>query len=83
MFKVTPNGINRLDIQLSGKLNAEDMKIALDELVGKSKHLIETKKQKQKPGCRMSAETAQALKRGAAASNMFVCVRVCLWLNDI
>lgn len=39
MFKVTPNGINRLDIQLSGKLNAEEMKIALDELVAKSKHI--------------------------------------------
>jgi hypothetical protein len=37
MFKVIPNGINRLDIELSGKLNAEDMKIALDELVIKSK----------------------------------------------
>ena len=32
MFKVIPNGINRLDIELSGKLNAEDKKIALDEL---------------------------------------------------
>ena len=39
MFKVTPKGINRLDIQLSGKLNAEDMKIALDELVSKSKNI--------------------------------------------
>jgi len=39
MFKVTPNGINRLNIQLSGKLNAEEMKIALDELVDKSKHI--------------------------------------------
>jgi hypothetical protein len=39
MFKVTPNGINRLDIQLSGKLNAEEMKIALDQLVDKSKHI--------------------------------------------
>jgi hypothetical protein len=39
MFKVTPNGINRLDIQLSGKLDAEEMKIALDELVDKSKHI--------------------------------------------
>jgi hypothetical protein len=26
MFKVIPNGINRLDIDMSGKLNAEDMK---------------------------------------------------------
>ena len=36
MFKVIPNGINRLDIEMSGKLNSEDMKIALDELVSKS-----------------------------------------------
>ena len=35
MFKVIPNSINRLDIEMSGKLNAEDMKIALDELVRK------------------------------------------------
>ena len=39
MFKVTPNGIDRLDIQLSGKLNAAEMKIALDEFVDKSKHI--------------------------------------------
>ena len=39
MFKVIPNGINRLDIEMSGKLNAEDMKIALDELVIKSKNI--------------------------------------------
>lgn len=39
MFKVTPNGKNRLDIELSGKLNTEDMKIALDELVSKSKDI--------------------------------------------
>ena len=32
MFKVMPNGKNRLDIELSGKLDVEDMKIALDEL---------------------------------------------------
>jgi hypothetical protein len=36
MFKVTPNGKNRLDIQLSGKLNSEEMTVALDELVSKS-----------------------------------------------
>ena len=35
MFKVTKNGVNRLDIELSGKLDAEEMKIALDELVSK------------------------------------------------
>ena len=39
MFKVTANGINRLDIEMSGKLNAEDMKIALDELVSKSQDI--------------------------------------------
>ena len=39
MFKVTPNGIDRLDIELSGKLNAAEMRIALDELVSKSKNI--------------------------------------------
>ena len=36
MFKVTQNGKNRLDIELSGKLNSEEMTVALDELVSKS-----------------------------------------------
>lgn len=36
MFKVTQNGENRLDIELSGKLNSEEMAVALDELVSKS-----------------------------------------------
>jgi len=39
MFKIIPKGLNRLDIEMSGKLNAEDMKIALDELVSKSKNI--------------------------------------------
>ena len=39
MFNIIPNGINRLDIELSGKLNTEEMKIALDELVSKSKDI--------------------------------------------
>ena len=39
MFKVTPNGKNRLGIELSGKLNTEDMKVALDELVSKSENI--------------------------------------------
>jgi len=39
MFKVTANGTNRLDIELSGKLNADEMKIALDDLVNKSKDI--------------------------------------------
>lgn len=33
MFEVSPNGSDRLDIALSGKLNSEDMKTALDALV--------------------------------------------------
>lgn len=37
MFKVTRKGTNRLDIELSGKLNSEEMRVALDELVDKSK----------------------------------------------
>jgi SpoIIAA-like len=43
MFKVMSNGVNRLDIELSGKLNSEDMKIALDELVSKSKNIAKGK----------------------------------------
>ena len=36
MFKITQNGKNRLDIELSGKLNTEEVKTALDELESKS-----------------------------------------------
>ena len=39
MYKVILNGINRLDIEMSGKLNSEEMKIALDELANKSKDI--------------------------------------------
>ena len=39
MFKVIPNGTDRLDIEMSGKLNAEEMKAALDELVSKSNEI--------------------------------------------
>ncbi len=39
MFKVILNGINRLDFELSGKLNTEEMKLALDELESKSKDI--------------------------------------------
>jgi len=39
MFKVTENGTNRLDIEMSGKLDAESMKVALDELVRKSENI--------------------------------------------
>ena len=33
MFKVIENGTNRLDIEMSGKLDAESMKVALEEVV--------------------------------------------------
>ena len=36
MFEITPNGPNRLDIEFSGKLDAEEMKVALDDLISKS-----------------------------------------------
>ena len=39
MFKVTANGINRLDIELSGKLDAEEMKIALNEFIKKAENI--------------------------------------------
>lgn len=39
MFKVVKNGLNRIDIEMSGKLNAEEMKTALDELVSKSENI--------------------------------------------
>jgi len=39
MFKVIQNGMNRLDIEMSGKLDAEQMKTALDELVSKSENI--------------------------------------------
>ena len=39
MFKVIQNGTDRLDIELSGKLNTEEMKVALDELANKSKDI--------------------------------------------
>ncbi len=39
MFKVVENGTNRLDIELSGKLDEESMKVALDELVSKSENI--------------------------------------------
>ncbi len=39
MFKVIQNGINRLDIEMSGKLDSEQMKAALDELVIKSENI--------------------------------------------
>ncbi|MCK9276362.1 MAG: STAS/SEC14 domain-containing protein [Syntrophales bacterium] len=39
MFNIERTGLNRLDIQLSGKLDTEEMKIALDELVNKSEKI--------------------------------------------
>ncbi len=39
MFKVIQNGTNRLDIEMSGKLDAESMKTALEELVSKSESI--------------------------------------------
>jgi hypothetical protein len=39
MFEVRQNGENRLDIKMSGKLNADEMRIALDELVEEAKNI--------------------------------------------
>ena len=39
MFKVNQNRENRLDIELSGKLDGEEMKIALNEIKIKSKNI--------------------------------------------
>jgi hypothetical protein len=39
MFKITLNGINRLDIEMSGRLDADGMKAALDELTAKSQYI--------------------------------------------
>ncbi len=39
MFKVIESGTNRLDIEMSGKLDAESMTVALDELVSKSENI--------------------------------------------
>lgn len=39
MFTVIRSGTNRLDITMSGKLNSEEMKKALDELVIKSENI--------------------------------------------
>ncbi|MEO8165515.1 MAG: STAS/SEC14 domain-containing protein, partial [Betaproteobacteria bacterium] len=37
MFNVTPNGPDRVDIEIRGKLNADEMKRALDDLSSKTK----------------------------------------------
>ena len=43
MFKVSQVGSDRLDISMSGKLNSEEMKQALDELVNKSRDIHDGK----------------------------------------
>ncbi len=43
IFKITPKGTDRLDIELSGKLDTEEMKIALDELVRQSENMANGK----------------------------------------
>ena len=37
MLRIETNGPNRLDLELSGKLDAVEMRFALDELISKSK----------------------------------------------
>lgn len=39
MFEVTKKDNNHLDIKMSGSLNAEEMKTALDELINQSKDI--------------------------------------------
>ena len=39
MFEVIQNGDNRLDIRMSGKLDSESMKVALDDLESKSSQI--------------------------------------------
>lgn len=39
MFLVTPKGPDRVDIELGGKLDSEDMKTALDELIAKTRDI--------------------------------------------
>ena len=39
MFTVTANGENRLDVELSGPIDADTMKAALDELTCLSEHI--------------------------------------------
>ena len=36
MFRVVANGPNRIDIEFDGKLDSDEMKVALDELVSKA-----------------------------------------------
>jgi hypothetical protein len=43
MYKITGNGIDRLDIEMSGKLNSDEMKMVLDELENKSRNILDGK----------------------------------------
>jgi len=43
MFTVTPNGANRIDIELTGKLDAIAIKVGLDQLVSESKDIVDGK----------------------------------------
>ncbi len=39
MFKIDVTAPNRLDIELAGRLNSEDMRVALDDLVSKARDI--------------------------------------------
>ena len=39
MFQVTSNGPNRLDLEFGGKLDSNEMKTALDDLISKSQDI--------------------------------------------
>jgi hypothetical protein len=39
VFKVTRSGPDRVDIVLSGKLDSEEMKVALDELIARTENI--------------------------------------------
>ncbi|MGD2075784.1 MAG: STAS/SEC14 domain-containing protein [Gammaproteobacteria bacterium] len=39
MFRVIRNGPNRLDVELSGKIDSDGMKLALDELISKAEKI--------------------------------------------
>jgi hypothetical protein len=39
MFKVIPNGANRLDLELNGKLDTDEMKVGIDEFIQESEKI--------------------------------------------
>lgn len=39
MFEITPNGENRLDLHISGKVDSETMERGLEEYIGKSESI--------------------------------------------